>query len=38
MSPKRKVNSLNALLNDLSRIKEWWILTFSFLFFAYIPN
>jgi len=38
MSPKRKVNSLNALLNDLSRIKEWWILTFSFVFFAYIPN
>ncbi len=38
MRTSKKKNRLKVLLFDLSRIKEWWILSITFVFFGFIPH
>ncbi len=38
MRTSKKKNRLKVLLFDLSRIKEWWILSLTFVFFGFIPH
>jgi 4-hydroxybenzoate polyprenyltransferase len=35
---KNKKNGLKDIVYDLSRINEWWLLSFGLVLFAYIPN
>lgn len=35
---KTKKNGFKDIVYDLSRINEWWLLSFGFVLFGYIPN
>ncbi len=38
MREKKPRNRARILLYDLSRVKEWWMIAFSLVFFAFVPN